>query len=81
MIGTIEYMENGQQIKVIIDDYEAPEPMRITGWGFGDAEEGNPEIIEYRVFENGEEFEPMLSQRDKIENLIREFFEEQYYGI
>ena len=57
-IAEFEVEYGGGPVTVIVDDYEAAEPMRVTGWGFGDAEPGQEESIDYRVLEDGEEFEP-----------------------
>lgn len=73
MIGEFEMESGGEMITVIIEDYEPAEPMRITGWGFGDAVPGCDEYIEYRVLDRGEEYEPFQCEREKIENKIREF--------
>lgn len=62
-------------VTVIVDDYEPGEPMRVTGWGFGDAEPGDPGRLDYRVLEDGEEFEPTYHGRQFFERLIHEYLE------
>ncbi len=73
MIGKFEMDSGGDMITVFVEDYERAEPMRITGWGFGDAEPGCDEYIEYRVEFDGEVYKPMRMEAAEIENKIREF--------
>jgi len=63
--------ENGL-MHVELDYYNPGAPMRITGWGFGDAEPPEPEDMDYRVTIGGEPYEPTEQECEKIEQVIRE---------
>ncbi len=79
-IAEFEIEYGGSQVTVIVDDYNPAEPMRVTGWGFGDAEPGLDECIDYHLLENGEVFEPLGSEREFFKNLIRTYLGEQNDG-
>jgi len=72
-IAEFEVEYAGGPVTVIVDDYEPAEPMRVTGWGFGDAESDWPERLDYRVLDGGEKFEPTYHGREFFEKLIREY--------
>lgn len=72
-IAEFNIERGGTTVQVIVDDYEPAEDMRVTGWGFGDAEPGRDELIDYRVLEDGEEFPLFPHDREFFENLIREY--------
>jgi hypothetical protein len=59
-------------MSVELEHYSPGAPMRITGWGFGDAEPPEPEEIDYRVTIGGEPYEPTEQECEKIEQVIRE---------
>lgn len=74
----LELEWDGETISVIIDHINPGRPMRITGWGFGDAEPPEPPEVEYRAFRNGEEFEPGKWEAEAIESAIWEAYDADY---
>lgn len=49
--GDLDTTINGIPCQIRVISYRPGSPMRITGWGFGDAEPPEPEEIEWEVLD------------------------------